>query len=232
MKYEITEKDKNKIEYFINWAKDLLKEDGVVVEKEPYGEECVIYKLNSKKESCFLKIKINSTSSKEYDKLKWFQGKIPVPKVIGFTINDGSKALLLGALEGKNLAVLSKEWSAEKVIDKIVEVLHQFHKTDIQGWSFDKTDSGKILVHGDACLPNFIFNGDLFSGFIDLGNSQIANVEVDLSAVIWSLQYNLGPGYGSKFLKKYGYEDATEEVAEKLRLEYESEQKAQGFLQI
>ena len=71
MRYEVSAKDKNIIGYFINWAKDLLSDD-VIVQKEPYGDECVVYKLDTKKESYFLKIKIGSTSSKEHDRLKWF----------------------------------------------------------------------------------------------------------------------------------------------------------------
>jgi len=229
MTYEISAEDENTISYFINWAKNLIN-GHVVAQKEPYGDECVVYKLDTKKESYFLKIKIDSTSSKECERLKWFQGKIPVPVVVGFTIKENSKALLTSALEGKNLALLSKEWSAEKVIDKLVYALHQFHKTNTQGWTFDKPDSEKVLVHGDACLPNFIFNDDSFSGFIDLADSRLTDPEVDLAAAIWSLQYNLGSGYGLKFLQKYGIKNATGELVEKLRLQYEEAQKAWGFI--
>jgi aminoglycoside phosphotransferase len=162
--------------------------------------------------------------------LNWLQGKTLVPKVIGFTTKDGSNALLTEALEGRNLATLSKEWAEDKVIEKLVSALHLFHKTSTQEWPFDKPKPGGVLVHGDACLPNFIFNGDEFSGFIDLGDSKLADIEIDLAAAIWSLQYNLGKGHGSNFLKKYGYKDTTEEMVERLRLEYENYQKEQGFL--
>lgn len=229
MKYEVSAKDENTINYFIDWSKDLLGGD-VTVQKEPYGDECVVYKLNIKTGTYFLKIKIDSISTKEYERLKWFQGKIPVPVVIGFITKEGSRALLTSALEGKNLALLNKEWPAEKVIEKLAEALHQFHRTNTQEWKFDEPDSGKVLVHGDACLPNFIFNGDSFSGFIDLADSRLANIEMDLAATIWSLQYNLGSGHGVQFLKKYGYKDTTDEAVEKLRLEYEKYQKTNGFL--
>lgn len=216
-------------QFFINWAKDLISNDATV-NKEHHGDEGVVYKIDSKGGNYFLKIKINSTFSKERERLVWFQGKLPVPRVVNFTDKDGAGAMLLTALEGKNLAALCKEWPVEKIIDKLADALHQFHKTDTQGWPFDKTDSKKILVHGDACLPNFIFNSDLFSGYIDLADAKLADPEIDLAAAIWSLQYNLGPGHGSEFLKKYGYHNTTEDMAEKLHLQYENYQQEHGFL--
>lgn len=77
-----------------------------------------------------------------------------------------------------------------------------------------------FIIHGDACLSNFIFDGDQFSGYIDLGDMRTDYPEVDLSAAVWSLQFNLGSGYGSRFLKKYGYHDSSEEMIEKLRFQY------------
>lgn len=216
-------------EIFIQWAKDLLG-TRAVVQKEPHGDEGAVYQINAENGNYFLKIKVGSTFSKERDRLAWFKNKLSVPMVIGLTEKEGAGAMLLTAIEGKNLAVLCKEWSAEKVIDKLVDALRKFHSTDTQGWPFDKPSSGKILVHGDACLPNFIFKGDSFSGYIDLGDSKLADREVDLAAAVWSLQYNLGPGHGPRFLKEYGYQDATEETAEKLRLQYEDYQRAYGFL--
>ena len=44
----------------------------------------------------------------------------------------------------------------------------------------------------------------------------VGDVEVDLSAAVWSLQYNLGP-VRLGFLKAYGRPDATEHDVERLR---------------
>jgi len=216
-------------DYFIHWANNIIGNE-TIISKEHHGDEGAVYKIDSKKGNYFLKIKIDSTFSKERERLLWFQGKLPVPNVVGFTEKDGAGAILLTALEGKNLAVLCKKWSSEKVIDKLVDALHQFHQTDTQGWPFDNPDHQMILVHGDACLPNFIFKDDLLSGYIDLADSKLANPEVDLAATIWSLQYNMGPGYGVQFLEKYRYENATKEMAEKLCTQYEDYQRAHGFL--
>lgn len=216
-------------EHFINWVKDLLGID-IVVAKERHGDEGVVYKINSKKGNYYLKIKAGSTFLKERERLIWFQNKLPVPNVVGFIEKNNIGAILLTALEGKNLAVLCKEWPVEKVIKKLVEVLRVFHNTDKKDWPFDEMDNNKILVHGDACLPNFIFNGDQFSGYIDLADSRLAAPEVDLAATIWSLQYNLGMGHGLNFLKEYGCANATEDAVKKLYFQYVEYQKEQGFL--
>ena len=81
---------------------------------------------------------------------------------------------------------------------------------------------GSVLVHGDACLPNFLFSAEQLSGYIDVGNMALGEPEVDLAAAVWSLQHNLGHGYGLEFLSQYGVEQADEEEVERLRQLYES----------
>lgn len=216
-------------EYFIDWARNLLGHE-VFVERERHGDEGVVFKIDTEKGNYFLKIKVGSNFSKERGRLNLLKNKLPVPVVVGYTEKDGTGAMLLTAIEGRNLAVLCKEWPAERVITKFAEVLHIFHATNTHGLLFDSAVQGGVLVHGDACLPNFIFNEEVFSGYIDLADCRIANPEVDLSAAVWSIQYNLGPGHGSAFLKEYGYRDTSEESAKILRLQYEEYQREHGFL--
>lgn len=210
----------------INWAKEQLHEVAKVV-KEGYGDQSKVFKLHAAEGNYFLKV--GPKLEKERDRLEWLQGKLPIPKVISFTKMNNKDALLLSAIEGKNLAALSKEWLPEKVVDKLVAALKQFHAVDPKNCPFGSFETGKLLIHGDACLPNFIFQGDNLSGYIDLGDLTVANPEVDFSAAIWSLQHNLGIGYGGMFLKKYGVENVSDEVVEKLRLKYEDMQEAWGL---
>jgi aminoglycoside phosphotransferase len=87
-----------------------------------------------------------------------------------------------------------------------------------------------VLVHGDACLPNFLFAEDGCLGYVDMGGVAVDDVETDLSAAIWSLHFNLGPGYGAMFLKRYGMGDAADEYVETLRLRYENKQDEWGLI--
>lgn len=199
----------------IDWAETRLKTSATVI-KEEYGDQSKVFRFHAPSGNYFLKI--GKGLDKERKRLEWLGGKLLIPKVFGFATFDDEDALLLSAIEGRNLAALSKEWPAEKVVDKLVEALRQFHSVDAKNCPFGSFELNKVLVHGDACLPNFIFQGDNFSGYIDLGDSMVASPEIDFSAAIWSLQYNLGTGYGAMFLKKYGVENVTEELVEKLRL--------------
>ena len=210
----------------INWAKEQLNE-AVDVIKEDYGDQSKVFKLHTANGNYFLKV--GAGLEKERERLEWLNGKLPIPKVIGFTKIDDKNVLLLSTVEGENLAALSKEWPAEKVVEKLVKALQQFHAVDAKNCPFGKFEAGKVLVHGDACLPNFIFQDNNFSGYIDLGDLMVAGPEVDFSAAIWSLQYNLGAGYGGMFLKEYGVQNVTDELVEKLRLKYEDMQKEWGL---
>ncbi len=207
---------------FIDWAKGQLG-GNVSADKEEYGDVSTVYRLRSPKGIYFLKV--GSDLDKERERLKWLDGKLPVPKIVGFTHMEDKDLLLLSAIEGVNLAELCKSWPAGKVVDKLVGALRSFHALNPASCPFGNPGPGKILIHGDACLPNFIFQGDEFSGYVDLGNVRVDDPEVDFSAAVWSLNYNLGPGHEAEFLKKYGVSDVTEELVERLRLRYEEMQK-------
>lgn len=211
---------------YIDWARKQLQGDATVT-KEEYGDQNKVFKLCASNGNYFLKV--GSGLEKEKKRLNWLSKKLPVPKVVGFNNIDDKDTLLLSAIEGVNLAELSKKWPAEKVVDKLVEVLHQFHTIDAKSCPFGTFEPSNVLIHGDACLPNFMFKNDNFSGFIDLGDVAIDSPEVDFSAAIWSLQYNLGAGYGMMFLEKYGVKNVTDKLVEKLRLQYEDMQQKWGL---
>ncbi len=62
-----------------------------------------------------------------------------------------------------------------------------------------------VLIHGDCCLPNLFFDGEQFSGFVDLGESGLGDRHFDLYWAMWSLGYNLGTDqYKDDFLDAYG----------------------------
>lgn len=118
---------------------------------------------------------------------------------------------------GTDLTHLSTNLTPDEVIARLAAALQTFHAVEAGDCPFTAYKPGKTLVHGGACLPNFIFTdgGDL-SGYIDLGDMGLGDVEVDLSAAVWSLHNNLGPGHGLSFLKAYGRHDATENDVDRL----------------
>jgi len=213
-------------EQFIEWVRKKLG-DEIIITKERHGDQSDVFRVKNSKESYFLKIGHNL--EKERERLEWLRGKVPVPEVIGYVKKGDEDALLSSAIEGKNLVVLKISWPAEKIVDSLASVIKKFHSIDTKNCPFGTFESGMVLVHGDACLPNFIFKSNNFSGYIDLGDMKIGDPEIDFAAAIWSLQHNFGRGYGLRFLKKYGVKDATEQLVEELRLKYEDMQKEWGL---
>lgn len=64
---------------------------------------------------------------------------------------------------------------------------------------------GKVLLHGDYCLPNIMLNDWRFSGFIDLGNGGVGDRHVDLFWGAWTLGFNLKTNaYRDRFFDAYG----------------------------
>jgi aminoglycoside phosphotransferase len=120
----------------------------------------------------------------------------------------------MSAVPGTNLAVLAKRVSCDKIVEMLASALQAFHSVNTSGCPFTSYMPGESLVHGDACLPNIIGREDgSVNGYIDLGEMGVGDAEADLSAAVWSLQYNLGPGLGERFLSAYGFPDATDHDA-------------------
>jgi kanamycin kinase len=175
-----------------------------------------VYRLGYSSRSLILKT--GPQLEREYERLKWLEGRLPAPRPIGFASRDGKDALLMSAIEGRDLADLCAVLSPQTIITRLASALRIIHSTTTAGWPFG---GGGVLVHGDACLPNFLYHYDQLSGYIDLGDLALDKPEIDLAAAVWSLQYNIGPGYGPAFLHEYGIGGANEEMAERLRLAYE-----------
>jgi aminoglycoside phosphotransferase len=203
---------------FIDWATKELGEN-VSATKQEYGDQNVVFKLQSSQATYFLKT--GKGLENERERLQWIADKQPVPNVLGFTQIGDTSGLLLSAMEGTNLKSAAQSLGPDKVIDILIIALQKFHQTDIKDCPFGESGEGKVLVHGDACLPNFMVNDGKLSGYIDLEDMRIDKREVDLAAGVWSLQYNFGPGLGIPFLSKYGVESPTEEMVQQLHQQYE-----------
>lgn len=181
------------------------------------GDANQVYRLDVGSEWLFLKV--GPRLQPEYERLIWLEGRLPAPRPLGFTSQSGADALLMSAIEGQDLASLSASLTPQAVIERLAGGLRVLHATPATDWPFG--GDGSVLVHGDACLPNFLFVGENLSGYIDVGDMAVADREVDLAAAVWSLQYNLGAGHGLTFLHEYGVVGANEENVERLRLSYE-----------
>lgn len=210
----------------LTWAQSVLGKP-ITANKTLAGDQSVVFQIIANNRKYFLKIAPSLEA--ERDRLVWLQGKFSAPKVVGFTHIAGNDAILMTALPGKTLKDLIMLWSPEKIVQKLAQAIQSVHSLDISDCPFGNHTDGYVVVHGDACLPNFLFDGDVFSGVIDVGEMRVAHPNIDLSAAVWSLQHNLGPGYGKLFLERYGISHPTDEQVESLRIQYESWQNEHGL---
>lgn len=73
--------------------------------------------------------------------------------------------------------------------------------------------SGRVLLHGDYCLPNVILDNWQLSAFIDLGNGGVGDRHIDLFWGTWTLWFNLKTTkYCSRFLDAYGRDKVDESL--------------------
>lgn len=201
------------------WACVLAGTELASFTRVPSNEVNEVYRLDFGNQCLFLKI--GPRLAREYEKLRWLEGRLPAPRPLGFTSEDSADALLMAAVEGDSLASLAASLAPQTVIARLVGALRALHETPAADWPFG--GDGSILVHGDACLPNFLFYGDRLSGYIDVGDMILAHPDVDLAAAVWSLQYNMGAGHGLAFLREYGIVGANEDDVERLRCMYKTQ---------
>jgi kanamycin kinase len=71
----------------------------------------------------------------------------------------------------------------------------------------------EVVAHGDYCLPNVFFAGDVLSGYLDMGKLAIADPWWDLAVGSWSVSWNLGPIYQQDFFDGYGILPDEERIA-------------------
>ncbi|MCX6808665.1 MAG: phosphotransferase [Candidatus Berkelbacteria bacterium] len=188
-------------------------------------------KIRSAKENNVLKINTDNGRyilkqgpelSGERDRLNWLDGKLLVPRVVIWREKEGRDDLLMTCVEGEDLAQLSKIIPKEDLVNFLATTLRLVHSIDISDCPFEKIEKGFVFTHGDACLPNFMFQNGKLSGIIDLGDAMIGDREIDLAAAVWSLDFNFGAGLGIPFLQAYGISDPSERDVDRLIRKYES----------
>ena len=180
---------------------------------EPIREAEVTYRLEDRRTIRLLGergdvhfLKIAPRLRPERERLDWLRDRLPVPEVRAFAEGVAADRLLTVGLPGEDLRGERHLAEPGRVVELLATALLQIHALEPHTCPFRGDAEGEcVVVHGDACLPNFLVRGGRVSGYLDVGALRVASPTVDLAAAVWSLRHNLGDGWGGPFLERYGW---------------------------
>ena len=205
----------------IRWAAMLLGFPAVTAEAADRGDAATTYRLSDGGTVAgYLKVGASGLAG-ERDRLVWLGGRVAVPGVLGFAASGGQEWLLTAPLTGADLSQPGHTAQPHRLVRLLASALTRLHALDPAGCPFGAPHDGAVVIHGDACLPNFVFDASEFAGYLDVGDVRLGDAQTDLAAAVWSLDHNLGPGYGGEFLGRYGWPHDVATV-ERLRRSYEA----------
>jgi aminoglycoside phosphotransferase len=199
------------------WLRDVLKCE-FSASKHFFSNQDEVFKIATDQDTFYLKISDNL--SNESENLKKLSAHLPVPKVRAFKTVHDKDCLLLTAIPGKNLAEYVGDWSNEDIVRRFAKAAKRFHSMKVYDVFPGAFVTGAVVVHGDLAMPNIIYDDNGLAGFIDMGQMTISTPDTDLADAIWSLQRNIGPGYGELFLQEYGPTPITDKIDEALKYRY------------
>lgn len=149
-------------------------------------------------------LKVGSGLANERSRLDWLEGRLPVPSLLAFGSVDDTDWLVTSPLDGLDLSNLKHTEPPARIAGWMADALRIVHAVDADDCPFGERKAGALLIHGDACLPNFLFSNGALSGVVDVGGSGLGEPASDLVSAVWSLQFNVGAGHGGTFLDAYG----------------------------
>lgn len=114
----------------------------------------------------------------------------PFDQRIEAQITRARRAVAAGLVDESDFDEQRDGWSA-------ADVLAEVERTRPAGEDL-------VLTHGDACLPNVMFLGDRFAGFVDLGRAGVADRYQDLALASRSIYFNYGEDWVDPFFTEYG----------------------------
>jgi kanamycin kinase len=159
---------------------------------------------------------------REIARLRWLDGRLLAPRVLGHGEDETAQWLLTAPVEGTT--AVAPRWVArpEDAVRAIAAGLRAVHALPVDevpeelrgdSW-FDRHPSAlgarpllesPVVVHGDACAPNTLLDAEgRWSGVVDAGDLGVGDRWADLAVAAVSLGWNYGEGYEPLLLAEYG----------------------------
>ena len=197
-----------------------------------------------------------STLQQERERLRWFAGRVPVPRVMAYEDDGEHEYLAMTRVPGIPMSDPDAALHPERMVSLLARALRELHALPARECPFNRSlgvaltharervaasvvneealdgpaespvgifnrlartrpaHEDLVVTHGDACLPNFIVQGEYVEGLIDLGRAGLADRHTDLALAWRSTQRNLGATYAGMFLDLYGRELVQEDKLE------------------
>lgn len=201
------------------WLRDYV-DVGFTVKKHHFSNQDDVYAIETVEGNFYLKVAKDLRS--ERDNLEKSLPYLLVPRVIGFGAVGDKDHLLMSVLPGRNLVEYVGEWDAMTIVREFARAVKEFHALDATKLFTTSAVPGAVVLHGDMAMPNIICTEPGSAGFIDLGQMSVGAADLDLADALWSLQRNLGAGYGELFLSEYGDFVMTEKVDKALKYRHQA----------
>lgn len=142
-------------------------------------------------------------------RLEWLGCRLPVPRVLASGSGGGYQFLPTKSVSGVPAHDRSAGWDRQEIASLVGQAMRKFHSVPIVGCPFrhpvvgPTTKEDEVLVHGDYCLPNVLFEADRCH-YLDVGEAGVGDRYIDIIAGIWSLRHNHGKGSVENLSKEYG----------------------------
>jgi Aminoglycoside phosphotransferase len=131
--------------------------------------------------------------------------------VDNFPINQSLKKRVKEALYNVENNLVKTEYFEREIKNKSAREVFDLMM------SYYPTTEELVFVHGDVCMPNFIFDKAHFSGMIDVGRAGYNDLYLDIAIALRTLRYNIElydkemtKQHIELFLETYGIEEFDE----------------------
>jgi aminoglycoside phosphotransferase len=169
----------------IRWAQKTTRDQELRAEVVSSTDRATTYRLSCDgTPRAYLKVGLHGLAG-ERDRLLWLHQRVPAPDVLDFASGDGVDWLLTAPLRGNDLSRPEHTAHPQRLVGLLASALKRLHSLDPADCPFGRPGAGAVVVHGDACLPNFVFDDTDFTGHLDVGDMGLGGRPVDLAAAVW-----------------------------------------------
>ena len=120
-----------------------------------------IFKIEKENRKYFLKIAKKGILTSEYEKLKWLDGKLKVPKIVLYDVSDDNEYLITESVAGEMVCSDYYISNPEIGIKAIVDAFKQIYSVDIKDCPFNVSMDYKLSLVENNVNNNLIHEQDL-----------------------------------------------------------------------